>query len=186
MTIGLDISTSVIGIAIFNDNNKLIDLHYLKFKNVKNEENDFGKLYRKLDEFIAHMDQYKSLPIKHISIEAPLKRFQGKFSNADTLQKLTTINALICGYLYTLYNVRPSYYNVNTARKIVYPSLKIPKGTKNKKYFVWEKVVESEPQINWKYSKKTHKLATENFDMSDAYVVGVAHLKTIKKDSIEK
>ena len=88
------------------------------------------------------------------------------------------MNAFISSYLYRKFKIEPRYYNVNTARKTAFPSLVIPKSATNKKYLIWEKVVEKEPQINWKYSKKTHKLMDENFDMSDAYVVGYADIVT--------
>jgi hypothetical protein len=179
MTLGLDISTTVIGIALFDKNDKLCNLEYIKFKPKTN-------LFQRLDDFIEHFEQL-SLAInlengenklEHISIEEPLKAFKGKFSNAETIQKLTTMNAFISSYLYRKFKIEPRYYNVNTARKTAFPSLVIPKGATNKKYLIWEKVVEKEPQINWKYSKKTHKLMDENFDMSDAYVVGYADIVT--------
>ena len=179
MTLGLDISTTVIGIALFDKNDKLCNLEYIKFKPKTN-------LFQRLDDFVDHFEQL-SLAInlengenklEHISIEEPLKAFRGKFSNAETIQKLTTMNAFISSYLYRKFKIEPRYYNVNTARKTAFPSLVIPKGATNKKYLIWEKVVEKEHQINWKYSKKTHKLMDENFDMSDAYVVGYADIVT--------
>ena len=179
MTLGLDISTTVIGIALFDKNDKFCNLEYIKFKPKTN-------LFQRLDDFVEHFEQL-SLAInlengenklEHISIEEPLKAFKGKFSNAETIQKLTTMNAFISSYLYRKFKIEPRYYNVNTARKTAFPSLVIPKSATNKKYLIWEKVVEKEPQINWKYSKKTHKLMDENFDMSDAYVVGYADIVT--------
>ena len=180
-TIGLDISTSVTGVAIFNEEYKLMDLSYIKF-NKKNT------LFQKLDEFVEFMKQYDELDIKYISIEEPLKAFKGKFSNADTIQKLTTMNALISGFLYRKHKIEPKYFNASSARKTAFPDLKIPQSSPNKKYLIWNAVMTAEPQINWVYSKRTHKLINENFDMADAYTVGVASIthrikeeKAIKK-----
>ena len=122
------------------------------------------------------------LQIKNISIEEPLKRFAGKFSNADTIQKLTKMNALISGFLYRKYKLEPRYYNASSARKIVFPELKMPQKAPNKKHLIWNAVMTAEPQINWIYSKRTHKLINENFDMSDAYVVGMADVVTRIKE----
>jgi len=179
MTLGLDISTTVVGIALFNSEDKICNLEYIKFKQKTT-------LFERLDDFINHIDKLSEAlnledgesKIKHISIEEPLKKFKGKFSNADTIQKLTMMNAMISGYMYKKFNVEPRYYNVNTARKMVFPSLVIPQSAPNKKYMIWEKVVEREPQINWKYSKRTHKLIQENFDMTDAYVCGLCDIIT--------
>lgn len=179
MTLGLDISTTVVGIALFDNNNKLCNLEYIKFKPKTN-------LFQRLDDFVEHFEKLSKAinledgdnKLKHISIEEPLKAFKGRFSNAETIQKLTTMNAFISLYLYRKFKIEPRYYNVNTARKTAFPELIIPKSAPNKKYLIWEKVVEKEPQINWTYSKKTHKLRDENFDMSDAYVVGYADIVT--------
>lgn len=189
MTLGLDISTTVIGIALFDNNDKLCNLEYIKFKSKTN-------LFERLDDFVNHFEKLSDAikleegenKLKHISIEEPLKAFKGKFSNAETIQKLTTMNAFVSSYLYRKFNIEPRYYNVNTARKTAFPDLVIPQSATNKKYLIWEKVVEKEPQINWKYSNKTHKLRDENFDMSDAYVVGYADILTrqITKKNLEK
>jgi hypothetical protein len=185
MTIGLDISTTVIGIALFDNDNKICSLEYIKFKQKTT-------LFERLDDFIEYIDKLSFAlnleegenKLQHISIEEPLKKFKGKFSNADTIQKLTMMNAMISGYMYKKFGVEPRYYNVNSARKMVFPDLKIPQSAPNKKYLIWEKVVEQEPQINWKYSKRTHKLMKENFDMTDAYVVGRADIKV--RETTEK
>lgn len=168
MILGLDISTSVIGIALFSENYTLQELSYVKFKNGTN-------LFIKLDEFIKFFEsKYSHCNIKHIHIEEPLKAFKGKFSNADTIQKLTQMNAMISGYLYHKYKIQPLYFNVNNARTIVFPELKIPKSHPNKKLLIWEAVMKAEPKITWLYSSKNHALRDVNFDMCDAWVAGMA------------
>lgn len=176
MILGLDISTSVIGITWFSDDYKFLEISYLKFKK--------GTcLFTKLDEFITFFEhKYGKLKISSIGIEEPLKAFKGKFSSADTIQKLTQINALISGYLYRRYHLKPSYYNVNAARKLVFPSLVIPQSHPNKKYMIWEAVMKLEPTINWMYSASTHKLQDENFDIADSYVIAVCHILTLSTE----
>ena len=49
----------------------------------------------------------------------------------------------------------------------------------DKKYVLWEKVSELEPQITWFFDKK-NKLKKETFDMSDAYVCGLAYFNKNK------
>jgi hypothetical protein len=48
----------------------------------------------------------------------------------------------------------------------------------DKKMVVFDKVCDLEPQIVWLYDKH-NKLKKENFDMSDAYTCGIAHMKQI-------
>lgn len=166
MILGLDISTSVVGIALCDSQDyKLHELSFIKFKKGTN-------LFVKLDEFIELFEsKFSTIELSHIYIEEPLKKFKGKFSNADTIQKLTQINAMISWYLYQRFKVEPEYFNVQLARSIVFPELKIPQSHPNKKYLVWESVMKAEPTINWQYSSTTHKLKVEMLDMSDAYVV---------------
>lgn len=172
MLLALDISTSVVGVALFGmeqDNYKLHELSYKKFNPKKN-------LFERFDEFVEFFKGYEDIKFSEISIEEPLKKFKGKFSNADTIQKLTQMNAMISTFLYLKTGLQPNYYNVNSARSTVFPELKIPKSHPNKKYLIWEAVDKAEPKVIWKYSKTTHKLADENFDMADAWVVGMAHI----------
>jgi hypothetical protein len=49
----------------------------------------------------------------------------------------------------------------------------------DKKYVLWEKVCELEPQITWFFDNK-NKLKKETFDMSDAYVCGLAFINQRK------
>lgn len=174
MLLALDISTSIIGLSIFDEQYKLHELTWIKFNS--KEKN----LFKKLDYFIEFLEKYKHINFTDIAIEEPLLKFQGKFSNAHTIQKLTQMNSLVSGYLYHKYNVEPIYYNVQTARKFAFPDLVVPQSHPNKKGLIWEAVMKAEPQINWSYSK-SGKLVDGSYDASDAYVVGMAHIvSTIK------
>ena len=175
MLLALDISTSVIGVSVFDDENTLYELSYVKLS--KKDKS----LFKKLDEFIEYMKKYEQFTFTEIAIEEPLLRFAGKFSNANTIQKLTQMNSLISGYLYKKYNIEPVYYNVQTARKTAFPALTIPKGSPNSKYLIWKAFVEKYPTINWEYSKRTFKLVNETFDAVDSAVVGLAHIATVNK-----
>lgn len=166
MILGLDISTAVVGIAIFNLDIKLQELSYIKFKKGTN-------LFVKLNEFIEYYEsKYSHLDITHIHIEEPLKKFQGKFSNADTIQKLTQMNSMISSYLFLKHSVEPAYFNVNHARSIVFKDLHFPKGHPNRKHLIWQEVMKAEPTINWRYKKSG--LMEENYDMCDAWVAAMA------------
>lgn len=177
MILSLDVSTSIIGVAIFSDDYKLHELTWVKF-NAKEKS-----LFKKLDYFIEFMEKYKHINFTEVAIERELLAFRGKFSNAETLNKLARMNALISGYLYKKYNVEPEYYNVQTARKLCFPALQIPQSHPNKKTLLWEAVMKAEPTINWIYGK-TGKLAEGSLDAVDAYVVGMAHIvSTIKQKS---
>ena len=170
MLLGFDISTSVIGFSAFNLEGELVELDCVKFK-------DKQSIFEKLAFFEEKIKHYKSAEIKYIGIEEPLKKFSGRFSNADTISKLNFFNGMISSYLYLTFKVEPQYLNVSTARKTSFPELNMK--TPEIKHEVWKKVVECEPQINWKYSKITGKLMDENYDMSDSYVISRSYLKIL-------
>ena len=172
MLLSLDISTSVIGFASFNEKDgSLIELDHIKF-------NSKNTMFEKLEKFKEKIEHYSNVEIKYIVIEEPLKKFMGKFSNADTISKLNFFNGMISSYLYLELGVEPLYINVNTARKTAFPDLKL--NQKDIKHAVWNEVKNCEPKINWKYSTRTQKLMQENYDMSDAYCVGRANLRILQ------
>jgi hypothetical protein len=43
--------------------------------------------------------------------------------------------------------------------------------------------MELEPLINWRYGPKSRKLLDENYDMADSYVIGIAMLITLDKQT---
>lgn len=174
MLLSLDISTSCVGISVFNENGNLIELDYVKF----NSKTTYFERLEAFKQKIAHLLEFE---ITQIAIEEPLKKFKGKFSSANTIAVLNFFNGMVSGFVATHFKLEPIYYNVNTARKEALPDLKLKRDGASTKHQVWEKVVEMEPQINWKYGVRSRKLVEENYDMCDAYIVGKCHLSILKK-----
>ena len=177
MILGLDISSSCVGYSLFNEDGKLIELNCVKFR-------DKLTKFEKLEEFKKATAYFKNLPIKYIAIEEPLKKFAGKFSSADTIAILNFFNGMISSYLYLDYGIEPMYFNVNNARKLAFPGLKVEREGNSIKHEIWNKVKDLEPLVNWKYGPKSRKLLDENYDMSDSYVIGICMLITLDKQNI--
>lgn len=169
MLLSLDISTSCVGYAIFSDDGSIKELNYIKFRDGLN-------LFEKLKEFMKRTEYFKITGISRIAIEEPLKKFEGKFSNADTIAKLNVFNGMVSGYAYTELGVTPTYHNVKTARASLFPGIQSKNEKGTIKHLIWERVMQMEPKLNWVYNRNG-KLVTENYDMADAYVIGMAHLK---------
>lgn len=177
--LGLDISTSCLGYCIMRDDKKLSELNYINFR-------DNLSIFEKFDEFKKNTEHFFKLDIKRVAIEEPLKRFKGKFSSAHTIAILNFFNGMISSYLYNIKEIEPIYYNVNTARSVVFYNDKISsKKESSVKHAVWERIFKMEPQINWKYNKKG-ELKKENYDMCDAYVVSLANIYDVEKRSMNK
>jgi len=175
MILALDVSTSCIGYALFNESgDKLMELNYIKFRTKMS-------LFEKLEEFKKQISFLKENDIQYIVIEEPLKKFAGKFSSASTIGLLNFFNGMISGSVYEMFGAAPIHYNVNTARKTAFPEYKAGKKSNENKHKIWSLVREKEPHIVWKYGPRSAKLVDENFDMTDAYTIGLCHINIMNE-----
>ena len=207
--LSLDVSTSTIGIALFEDlgdKGTLKLLHHVSPKVKPQPENKMEELFKKVEIFEKEfLINYADFGITRVVIEEPLLQS----NNVYTIATLLRFNGMISKSVYDTIGVVPEFISSYDARKYAFPELmgkrKFKKdGTpleekqiaKNKlvlfgaydflvdkKYVLWEKVSELEPQVTWLFDKK-NKLKKETFDMSDAYVAArgymlkVGHWKT--------
>lgn len=165
--LGLDISTSVVGMAIVDkDTKKLMSLSYVNLKKEKG-------LFNKAIAMKTELEKYKGI-VNEVAIEEPLVMFKEGFSRAQVLSLLSRFNGMIAILSYFIYNVEPIMYNVQTARKLAFSNIKYPKGKKRKE-IVFEYVCEAYPDIKWEYKPRAKTLKDECYDMADAAVIALAH-----------
>lgn len=202
--LALDVSTSTIGIALFEDlgnKGKLKLLHHVSPKVKPQPENKMEELFKKVEIFEKEfLTNYADFGITKVIIEEPLLQS----NNVYTIGTLLRFNGMISKSVYDTIGVVPEFISSYDARKYAFPELmevrKFKKdGTplpekqiaKNqpvlfgaydfdvdKKYVLWEKVAELEPQVTWFYDKK-NKLKKETFDTSDAYVCGIGYMNMV-------
>ena len=124
MILGLDISTTKIGVAVLDDEKQLLHYNLVKYKkNLSLEE--------KAEYFMVLMDKYsKKAEIKHVFIEQPFIAFSGGKTTAHTMAKLQRFNGMCCYGLYCLFGFAPTLIQTNKARGLV--GLKIKRGEKAK------------------------------------------------------
>lgn len=202
---GLDISTSTIGISIFEDlgdSGKLKLLHHVTPKIKPKPNKKIEEMFLKVRAFEDFLRKYVDFGIVTVIIEEPLVRS----NNVNTVATLLRYNGMISNSVYNILGVVPDYISSYEARKYAFPELmairthdkkgnpyteaKIKKGKPvlfgayawdvDKKQILWEKVAEMEPQIVWLYNKNK-VLSKENFDMSDSYVTCISYMKMIEK-----
>ena len=192
----LDISTTNIGSALWDNKGKLIELKHLALKTDKNTPIENRDLY-KAEIFKKYVLEYKDRvlhelngEIIHIIVEEPL----GGSNNANTVSLLYGFNG-ICRYiLSTIFGIFPMKISVYESRKLfctelvkvskvkgeIKETLSFPPEYRNeKKLYIWKKVCKLEPQIEWFYKKNSTNPKDMCFDMSDSYAVGVAGLKQL-------
>lgn len=188
--LALDVSTKTIGIALFEMNGTLLELTHITPKPKLTEKEGKGKtesLILKSENFKDYIiDKYSKYNITDIVIEEPLLLS----NNANTVGVLKMFNGMVTKECYRIFGITPNFISTYDSRKIAFPELMqlnkygkitlfggFPK-TLDKKMHIWELVSERVSGVKWIYDKKG-KLSSCNFDMSDAYTCGLAHLKNI-------
>ena len=171
--IGLDISTSIIGICFLDNNYSLINLQAINLKKIKCIFEKSLVVKKELD---AIKSNYNITEDVEISIEEAFQSFSKGFSSAKTLSQLNRFNGIVSYLTYETFNKIPFYINVNSARKNL--NIKINrKSEKNTKEQIFE-WVKNEIKFNW--PEKTLKSGPNKglvkydescYDMSDAYVI---------------
>jgi len=203
--LSLDVSTSTIGIALFEDlgdNCELKLLHHVSPKIKPKPESKMEELFRKVEIFETEfLSKYRDFGITNVVIEEPLLQS----NNVYTVATLLRFNGMISRSVYDTLGVIPQFISSYDSRKYAFPELMALRRFKkdgtpltekqmaknepvlfggydfdvDKKYVLWEKVCELEPQITWFFDNK-NKLKKETFDMSDAYVCGLAFINQRK------
>lgn len=199
--LSLDVSTSTIGIALFEDlgeKGKVKLLHHVSPKVKPLPTSKMEELFKKVEIFEKEfLSNYSDLNITRVVIEEPLLQS----NNVYTIATLLRFNGMISKSVYDTIGVVPDFISSYDARKYAFPELmdvrrfkkdgtplaekQIAKNTPvlfggydfdvDKKYVLWEKVSELEPQVTWLFDKN-NKLKKETFDMSDAYVAACGYM----------
>jgi hypothetical protein len=186
--LGLDVSTSTIGWALFDlETKELLELTHISPRPKPKEENKIKELILKSEIFKVKLKDYSDFNITTVVIEEPLLNS----NNVYTVQTLLRFNTLISKEIYDILGVVPEYISTYNSRKNAFPWLVkendkgkfvlfggLPKDC-DKKQIIWEQVAKKEPQINWVYTKN-NTLKKENFDMSDAYCCVLGYMKQEK------
>tara|TARA_R110000782_G_scaffold141556_1_gene234288 strand:- start:46 stop:621 length:576 start_codon:yes stop_codon:yes gene_type:complete len=169
MILGLDISTTMVGVAIIDDSGKL----------VKSDAWDISKtetLFSKAEFIGAEIYGLRSeYAISHIFIETALKKFLPGRSRADTIIKLAKFNGIVSWLCFDTFDQTPTFINVNTARTLY--GLSFPRGTKGpqRKKMVIESVIDKEKNaFSYEMARggKNYKRGTD--DKADAIVIARA------------
>jgi len=171
--VGLDISTSIIGICFLNKNEDIVLLESI---NLKKEKCMFNKSFivkERLEFYKKNLNFCKDF---QISIEEPFQSFSKGFSSANTIAQLNKFNGIVSFLVYNIFNVKPIYINVNSARKNL--QIKINKKSNintKEQVFLW---VKDRITFNWPEkvisrgpNKGRVKFDESCYDMSDAYVI---------------
>jgi len=173
--IGCDVSTSVTGICLLDENEQVIVLDGIKLTSTS-----LTNMWEKADKAIEEIKKLVGdKKIEKIFVEANAKMFSTGFSSADTLFSLAKMNSLISYLCYKTFNAEVIDVNVTSARKAVgFNNTRADKRPVKEK--VKEYVMKLHPELPYKqHIAKTGKnkgqlvYSAENGDMIDAWVICV-------------
>jgi hypothetical protein len=170
--LGLDISTSVIGLCVFK-NKEFFLMTHLDLKKI-------NCIFKKAETFKLFLNDILSknnIKLSEIYIEQVLQSFSKGFSSSNTIIQLARFNGIVSNISYEVSGIVPVYLNVNSARKSL--GIKIDKNSsKDKKEQVVDWVSLDLPEYEWPkktvsrgVNKGLVKLEHYCYDIADAYVI---------------
>lgn len=193
--LSLDVSTTNVGIALWDEDGILVELKHLALKVKKDVNPEYrdlikGELFEEyFINYKRHVEEEYDGEIVKVIIEAPLPNTK---VNINTTALLLGFNGEARWILYKIFGVLPKKITVHESRKKFLPEfvktvkkkgvmeevLSFPKGWKSdeKKHYIWEKVCRLEENIHWDM-KNTGMPKDYCYDISDAYCVGYSQLK---------
>jgi len=191
----IDVSTTNLGCALWDENGELLEVRHLVLKTNKEipEEVrylDKAKVFKEYAiKFKEDVELKYGCVIDNIFVEAPL---QNTPVNIETTAKLLAFNGIVCYILDEVFGRAPYLISIYISRKLFFPehvnkkrvkgiikeTLSLPKNI-DKKHYIWEKVSRLYPQLTWHYKKDGVSIKETSYDISDSIVVGLAGLKVL-------
>ncbi len=163
MILGLDASTSFVGLTLLDDSGKIVKCECLDLRKYENEYDKLEKLNEKIKELNLSSET-------NVFIEEALMMFQNNRSMASVISKLQRWNGMVCGMLFNNYQIRTQTIGVLSARKSV--DIKVKRG-ENAKEIVLKKLLDTVPEFEVSYTPKGNpKQGT--YDRADSYVIAFA------------
>lgn len=167
MILALDISTSITGYTILDEEGKIIKNSAWDFKNAKKFPTLMTKAQFVKNEFVKLSKKYA---IQNVYIEKSLQSFRSGFSSAKTLSTLSSFNGILSWISYEVFEVEPEYIAATSARKAY--GITIPKGEKAKEIVI-QYLLDNEPAFKIEYTR-TGKPKPHCYDMADSIVIAKA------------
>lgn len=162
MILGLDVSTSIVGVCLLDDN-KIAKVDYIDLRKVS------GLLHKAkaVEDYInINLKEYK---IDHIFIEQALMFFRRGGSTAKTMAILQNFNGVVSWLCFKLLGIEPQYITPISARSKC--GIRVPRGKKAKEVVMEHFLESKEFPIDYTRYGNVQKYC---YDMADAVVVSRA------------
>ena len=167
MILGLDISTSVIGYTILDEEAKIVECEAWDLRNKRY----FPDLYYKAQHIKNKLLDIKaSHDIEYIYIEEPFVFFRAGGSTAKTMAKLQAFNGIVSWLCYELFDMNPVHISPAKARKL--NGIKVSRGQKAKEV-VLNYLLENEESFTIEYTNKGNPKPV-SYDRADSLIIAKA------------
>jgi len=167
MILGLDISTSIIGVCILKDD-KIVHTDYIDMRKI-------GSFFEKAQKVETVLKEIKkNHNIEHIFIEQALMFFRRGGSTAKTMSVLQRFNGIVSWQSYQIFNMEPNYVTPISARSKC--GIKVARGKKAKEVVMEHFIKSQEFEIVYTKFGNVQKYC---YDIADAIVVARAGSKII-------
>ena len=176
MILGLDISTSITGVTILNNDGEIAFCEAWDFRNKKY----FPTLFEKAVEVKKLLRLLKEKhEVDAIFIEQSLQSFRSGFSSAKTLSVLSRFNGIVSWLCYEIFDLTPEYIAATSARKKA--GISVPRGQKSKQCVI-KYIIDNVPGVSITYTKHGN-VRPDCFDKADSWVIARAgYLQCLKQN----
>mgnify|MGYP003153947684 CR=1 FL=1 len=176
MILGLDISTSITGVTVLDDDGNIVENAAWDTRNKNHYKDLFDKANHIRLELLKIGCYHK---IKKIYIEQSLQSFRSGFSSAQTLSTLSRFNGIVSWLCYKNFGIKPEYLAAVSARKLV--GISVPRGTKAKECVI-KYVIDNAPDVSIAYTKHGN-VKPDCYDKADSWVIARAGYLQCSKQS---
>lgn len=173
MILGLDISTSVTGITVLDEQGNVLHNEAIDLTSKK-----LDSMFKKAEAVKERLTQLKYLfNIKNIFIEQSLNAFRPGLSSAQVILTLGKFNGIVSWICNEVFCKEPEYIGASTARKSI--GIKVEKG-QNAKEIVLSHILALDPNFKVEYTAHGNpKKGT--YDRADSYVIAKSGLMLCQK-----
>ena len=167
MILGLDISTSITGYTILDEEAKIIKCEAWDLRNKRY----FPDLYSKATFIKEQLKEIKlNYPIEHVYIEEPFAFFRAGGSTAKTMAKLQAFNGILSWLCHDTFGFSPTHISPAKARKL--NGIKVSRGQKAKEV-VLDYLLKNEESFTIEYTSKGNPKPV-SYDRADSLIIAKA------------
>tara|TARA_Y100000034_G_scaffold130474_1_gene189024 strand:+ start:651 stop:1190 length:540 start_codon:yes stop_codon:yes gene_type:complete len=178
MILGLDISTSIIGATVLDENGNVVFCEAWDFRNKKYFPTLFHKGQETKELLYEIEDEFH---ISSIFIEQSLQSFRSGFSSAKTLSTLSRFNGIVSWLCYEIFELQPEYIAATSARKKC--GITVPKGSKAKQVVI-KYILDNVPSVPIDYTKHGNP-RPQCYDKADSWVIAKAGFLCQKEKKLQ-